>query len=74
MPDTAALKIINITLDSLDAEDTQKNNCNTNIDVPRCQIPSRKFMGMESAAQMLMAFSKLLTMTIGKLLILMETH
>ena len=32
MPDTAALKIININIDSLEAEDTQKDNCNTNTD------------------------------------------
>ena len=30
-PDTAAFKIININIDSLDAEDMQKDNCNTNI-------------------------------------------
>ena len=32
MPDTAALNIININIDSLEAEDTQRENCNTNID------------------------------------------
>ena len=32
MPDTAALKIINRNIDSIDAEDSQKDNCNTNID------------------------------------------
>ena len=32
MPDTAALNIINVNIDSLEAEDTQKENCNTNID------------------------------------------
>ena len=33
MPDTAALKIINIDIDSLEAEDTQKDNCNTTTKV-----------------------------------------
>ena len=32
MPDTAALNIINVNIDSLQAEDTQRENCNTNID------------------------------------------
>ena len=32
MPDTAALNIININIDSLEAEDTQRENCNTNTD------------------------------------------
>ena len=31
MPDTAALNIINVNNDSVEAEDTQKENCNTNI-------------------------------------------
>ena len=32
MPDTAALNITNINIDSLEAEDTQRDNCNTNTD------------------------------------------
>ena len=39
-----------------------------------CQMPSRKFMRPESAVQTWMAFSKLLTVTMGQLLILMQTH
>ena len=31
MPDTATLNIINVTIDSIEAEDTQKENCNTSI-------------------------------------------
>ena len=31
MPDTAALNIINVNIDSIEAEGTQKENCNTNI-------------------------------------------
>ena len=31
MPDTAALNIINVNMDSIEAEDTQRENCNTNI-------------------------------------------
>ena len=31
MLDTAALNIINVNIDSIEAEDTQKENCNTNI-------------------------------------------
>ena len=32
MPDTAALNIININIDSIEAASMQKENCNTNID------------------------------------------
>ena len=35
MPDTAVLKIININTDSLDADDIQKDKCNTNIDAAK---------------------------------------
>ena len=31
MPGTAALNIINVNIDSIEAEDTQRENCNTNI-------------------------------------------
>ena len=31
MPDTAALNIINVNIDPIEAADTQKENCNTNI-------------------------------------------
>ena len=31
MPDTAALNIINVNIDSIEAEGTQRENCNTNI-------------------------------------------
>ena len=32
MPDTAALNIINVNIDSLEAENAHTENCNTNID------------------------------------------
>ena len=32
MPDTAALNIVNINIDSLETEDTQRDNCSTNTD------------------------------------------
>ena len=32
MPDTAGLNIINVNIDSLEAEDTQRENCYTNTD------------------------------------------
>ena len=35
MPDTPALNIINVNIDSIEAEDTQKENCNTNISVTK---------------------------------------
>ena len=31
MPDTAALNIINVNIDSIEAASMQKENCNTNI-------------------------------------------
>ena len=31
MPDTATLNIINVNIDSIEAEGTQSENCNTNI-------------------------------------------
>ena len=40
MPDTAALNIINVNIDSIEAASRQKENCNTNISdakKTRCQ-------------------------------------
>ena len=73
MPDTAALKIININIDSLEAEDTKKTIATQTQKPPRFQMPSRKCMGLESAVQTQMAFSKLTTITVGQPLILMQT-
>ena len=37
-------------------------------------MPSRKLMGPESTVQTQMAFSKILTITVGQLIILMQIH
>ena len=45
MPDTAALKIININIDLLDAEGTWKGNCNTNIDANKVSNAKQEIHG-----------------------------
>ena len=35
MPDTAALNIVNVNIDSIEAEGTQKETCNTNVSVAK---------------------------------------
>ena len=45
MPDTAALKIININIDSLDVEDTQQDNCSTNIDATKVSNAKHEIHG-----------------------------
>ena len=45
IPDTAALKIININIDSFNAEDTQKDNCNTNIDAAKVSNAKQEIHG-----------------------------
>ena len=45
MLDTAALKIININIDSLDAEDTQQDNCNTNTDAAKVSNAKQEIHG-----------------------------
>ena len=45
MPDTAALNIINVNINSIEAASMQKENCNTNICVPKNQTSDRKLMG-----------------------------
>ena len=74
MPDTAALKLINIKIDSIDAEDTQKNNCNINIDALKESKAKQEIHGAIKYFTNMMAFSKLLTIAMDQLLILMQTH
>ena len=45
MPDTAALKRININIDSLDAEETQQDNCNTSIDATKVANAKQEIHG-----------------------------
>ena len=45
MLDTAALKIFNINIDSLDEEDTWKDNCNTNIDATKVSNAKQEIPG-----------------------------
>ena len=45
MPGTAVLKIININIDSLEAEDTQKDSCNTNTDTTKVSNAKQEIQG-----------------------------
>ena len=75
MPDTAALNIINVNIDSLEAEDTQRENCNINIDDARISNAKQETHGAgECTVQTQMAVSKVLTITVGQWIILMQTH
>ena len=52
MPDTAALNIINVNIDSIEAASMQKENYNTNVTLKN-QTPNRKFTGQRRAVQTL---------------------
>ena len=49
MPDRAAHKIININIDLLDAEDTQKDNWNTNRDATKVSNAKQEIHGARCA-------------------------
>ena len=51
MSDTVALKIINVNTDSIEAVNTQKENCNTNISDAKNQTSGRKLMWQRRAVQ-----------------------
>ena len=74
MPDTATLNIININIDSLEAEDTWRDNCNTNTDDNKISNAKEETHGTGKYCTNTMAFSKKLTLTVGQLIILMQTH
>ena len=55
MPDTEAVNIINVNMDSIEAASIQKENCNTNrSDAKKNKTPSRKLMRQRRAVQTLM--------------------
>ena len=51
MQDTAALKIINVNIDSKEAGIMWKGECNTNIVMPKSRTPDRKLMWQRRAVQ-----------------------
>ena len=73
MPDTAALEMININIDTLDAEDTLQDNCNTNIDAAKVSNAKQEIHGAKKCCTNMGGIFKLLT-TMGQLLILMQTY
>ena len=53
MPDTAALKIININIDSIKAASMLRENCNTNIeDAKKADVRQETHVGKESCTNM----------------------
>ena len=68
MPDTAALKIINIKDDSIQAV---KEECNTNIGNAKESTQHRKCMWCRRAAQIWMLIQKVITMSTAIMITLM---
>ena len=55
MPDTAVLNIINVNIDSIEAEDTQRENCNTNIVDAKMSNAKQETHGAEEYCKIQMA-------------------
>ena len=49
VPDTAALNIINVNIDSIEAEGTQKENCNTNISDAKMYKVKQEMLGAKES-------------------------
>ena len=74
MPDTAALNIINVNIDSIEAEGTQRENCKTNISNAKTFNVKQEAHGAGEYHTNTDDGLKILTMTMGQLVILIQTH
>ena len=74
MPDTAALNIINVNIDFIEAEGTQKENCNTNISDAKTSNVKQETHGAKESCANTDEGLKILTMSMGQLVILIQTH
>ena len=74
MPDTAAVNIINVSIDSIESEGTQRENCNTNMSDAKVSNIKQETHGLGRAVQTQMRVLKILTMSIGQTVILIQTH
>ena len=74
MPDTAALNIINVNIDSIEAASTQKENCNTNIGVTKTLNTKQETHGARKSCTNTEEDLKMLTTSMAQTIILIQTH
>ena len=74
MPDTASLNIINVNIDSIEVESTQRENCNTNISDTKTSNAKQETCGAGEYCTNTDDSLKILTMTTGQLVILIQTQ
>ena len=74
MPDTAALNIINVNINSLETQGTQRENCNINISDAKISNAKQEMHGTKECCTNTDDGLKILTMTMGQLIILKQTH
>ena len=70
MPDTAALNIVNINIDSIEAASMWKENCNTNISGAKKTNTKQETHGAKESCTNTDEDLKLLTMSMGQIIIL----
>ena len=74
MPDTAALNIINVNIDSIETACTQKQDCNTNMSDAKTSNTKQETHGAKESCTNTDEDLKMLTMSMGQIVILIQTH
>ena len=74
MPDTAALNIINVNIESIGAGGTQRENCNANRSEAKTSNAKQETHGAGECCTNTNDSLKILTMTMGQLVLLIQTH
>ena len=74
IPDTAALNIINVNIDLIEAEGTQEENCNTNISDAKTYYVKQEMHEAKESCTNTEEDLKMQTMPMGWIVILIQTH
>ena len=74
MLDTAALNIINVNIDSIEAAGTQNENCYTNINDAKTFNIKQETHGAKESCTNTDEDLKILTLSMGWIVILIQTH
>ena len=74
MPDIAALNIIHVNIDSIEAASTQKENCNTNISDTKKSNTKQDTHGAKESCTNTEEDLKTLATSMGQMIILIQTH
>ena len=74
LPDTAAINIINVNIDSIEIKDGQEENCNANISDAKMSSVMQETHGAKESCTNTDEGLKILTISMGWTVLLIQIH